>query len=313
MKYFAQIKREDITRDDCESAIDFLLRNTMPEYLEFINHLESMLDDYPENHREELISRMKVKGYDDSFNSAFFELFLYCKYKAKGFHIEIHPGQGTHVDFFMKRDEVQFELEAFTTESIPTTLKKIERQKAELEIYLNRNIQSEECYLRMNIIRYDGSNIKKSNVKAYLNKFIKSSLTKDIYIDEDLEIEFEKMNRKKIHYKNNIIEVNGPFDIAYSSETTLNVLRKKLKKYDSNAYPLIFAINSLVLINEVHKDHIRENLRELCSPNKNSSLSAVLMFNRVFYGNLKYQTVEPHIFINRNAKNQFKDLIILSR
>lgn len=114
---FSQYCRQDLSAKlSGESSFAFLDRSARVEIQSVRDKLESIILEYPNEEMFELISRLR-SGNDQHFNSAFFELLLYCGLTRLGYGLQPHPvlanGSSKRPDFLVTAPNgTRFYLEA---------------------------------------------------------------------------------------------------------------------------------------------------------------------------------------------------------
>src|SRR5437016_5216462 len=96
-----------------ESQLEFLNRSGS----EYSADVRSLLDDWLDHVPDAARASMEgaLRGDNDAFQSAFWELYLHDAYRRSGYSVEIHPdvpGTGNHPDFRIERGAERFYLEA---------------------------------------------------------------------------------------------------------------------------------------------------------------------------------------------------------
>lgn len=89
--------------------------------------------------------RGAVRGDDRQSESAFWELYLHEAYLRSGHEVEIHPelpGQRTHPDFRMVRDDQVFYLEAVSVGQLPAEIAEVRRLDAVHQILANLQVEN---------------------------------------------------------------------------------------------------------------------------------------------------------------------------
>jgi hypothetical protein len=88
---------DDFERTDLDFAaygegnFSFLNRSTQPKFADARQIIENWFSHYPTHGQAELASRFRDKNTPQSFDSAFFELFLHEFFVRGGFRVEVHP------------------------------------------------------------------------------------------------------------------------------------------------------------------------------------------------------------------------------
>ena len=111
---FKAIPQSQEAKMNGESTFEFLQRGGRPEAIEIRRWIESWFREYPEDHGEELSTRLQSKKFAE-FMSAYFELQVFSVLRRLGCDVEIHPDfEGTHgtVDFGVMHGKDSFYLEA---------------------------------------------------------------------------------------------------------------------------------------------------------------------------------------------------------
>ena len=116
MHVFSEGAREgDAPSDHLVGRFDYLDASARPEAARVRDLIEAWVDDYPEEHRPEMVRRLRSRS-DGLHNSAFFELFLHALLLRRGFAIiAIEPvmPNGRAPDFLVEApDGTRFYLEA---------------------------------------------------------------------------------------------------------------------------------------------------------------------------------------------------------
>jgi len=119
---------DDITRTDCDAAVygeshfSYLNRSNRLEFVAAREMIEDWFSRYPSHAQTELRSRLRDKNTPQSFDSAFFELFLHEFFIRAGCEVEVHPessGSTKRPDFFLRTPtSIRFYLEAITVTGI---------------------------------------------------------------------------------------------------------------------------------------------------------------------------------------------------
>lgn len=126
--------RLDGKRED-ESDFDYLNVSDRAEAGRVRDFLETCLREYPDEHRAEIIQRLRES--DIQFASAAFELFLYACFLRMGWTVDVHPevlkGNGKRPDFRVRTgSEEAFYVEATLARQFSDAELAAERRKAEV-------------------------------------------------------------------------------------------------------------------------------------------------------------------------------------
>lgn len=105
MRVFDSFNRSDLSFASYgEGNFSFLNRTNRPEFVAAREMIEDWFSRYPVSQQAELASRFRDKNTPESFDSAFFELFLHELFIKGGCGVEIHPlatGSAKRPDFLI--------------------------------------------------------------------------------------------------------------------------------------------------------------------------------------------------------------------
>lgn len=91
MRLFTDRERNDVGPAwYAESHFPYLDRTARDDFSAVRDIVEDWVAEYPRFHRRELISRLRTKD-DLQFTAAFFELYLYRLFTARGARVDVHP------------------------------------------------------------------------------------------------------------------------------------------------------------------------------------------------------------------------------
>jgi hypothetical protein len=137
-----------------ESEFESLSRAPLASFERVRNLIEDWLRHYPIKNINELLPRFRSRD-DSVFRSTFFELYLHELLLGLGFTIEVHPmlsQAGTHPEFLVfSQGEPAFYMEA-TCEFGPRVESSKEKLARTVIDYINKNLESSDFYLGVNIL-----------------------------------------------------------------------------------------------------------------------------------------------------------------
>lgn len=263
LKLFENIERPYLgPANNRENTYDYYNRSGRTDISIVRDKLEEWFSDIPNSEKSEMKERFKK-----SFDSVFYELFLFRLFRSLGFEITIHPtitGASTKPDFLIKKGDLEIYVEA-----------KISKDKSHMD---------EASENRLNQF-YDSLNkIKSPNFLLYIEKLNfktdKQPQTKSVikYFEEelkkiDLDILYSSIEKtglegiESIHYSNEQIDIEikpmpvipsargksdraigmFPFEsfMGGAEESLQDSINVKAKRYGKLDKPYLICINAL--------------------------------------------------------------------
>jgi len=246
-----------------ENAFDYYDTSDRKEIKEVRDVLNQWFAKYPIEEQSELKTR-----FIKTFSSAFFELFLYNLYSQLGCEIVIHPklkDSEKRPDFLMKKDSLEFYLEAKEMRSESSTSKSQKNMKNNVYDMLNQ-IDSPLFFLKINKLIIKSSeqpetkNLLKE-IKTWLDSLSMGNIERTIEFEglgklpmfkqENSKILVELTVRPKTEKTRNKPGVRpiGVYPVQVGYDDTVNLIKKSIKKkasrYGMLDKPYVVAINFL--------------------------------------------------------------------
>lgn len=245
-----------------ENAYDYYDRSARKNVSNIRKVLNKWFDNYPLPEKSELKSRFK-----NTFSSAFYELFIYTLFRHQGFEISIHPevpNSNKRPDFLLKKDGIEFYLEAKEAKDESTEQQSIKRRINQIYDSLN-TINSPNFFLRIEELllktQRQPSTKKIINSVEELAKSIDpdviAELIQNFGLDGSPRLQFEDANLKLVislipkghSFRNASGRPIGiyPFDSYWggAEESIKNSFAKKAKRYGKLGKPYIICINAV--------------------------------------------------------------------
>lgn len=157
-----------------ENTYDYYFRNARKDISIIRDTLNNWFNEYPVDEKKELKSRFKK-----SFDSAFYELFIFHFFKGLGFDIDIHPevpGSTKRPDFLIKKGDVEMYVEA-----------KVIKDKSDKEVSAERRLN--DFYDKFSKIKTFGFLLK---IDSLAFKTTSQPKTKNIITE--IEDQLERLN-----------------------------------------------------------------------------------------------------------------------
>lgn len=159
-----------------EDAFGYLNESNRPEAAEVRFFLEACLQSYPEQHRVELIRRLRES--DIQFASASFELFLHACFLQIGWTIEVHPevpgGNGKRPDFRVHTDTGDaFYVEATLAREFSDAELAAERRINEVLRAIN-DMPSPDFLLDIDVGGSPRTNVPRRNLRHQIRRWLES-------------------------------------------------------------------------------------------------------------------------------------------
>ena len=140
--------------ENAEGQFEYLNRSARPEWARVRAVMETWFADYPFEHRNDLVGRIRDDS-DAQHNSAYFELFLYTVFSRLGFAITVHPDSPTgkgNPDFLMKsEDTLPFHLEAKVVTGESERDMKDRKFREEIEDSINQ-IKTQDFFVSFRLV-----------------------------------------------------------------------------------------------------------------------------------------------------------------
>lgn len=263
MKLFDDFERtnhQPSTRQETE--YDFLNNSARPASRLVREKLNEWFENYPEDHRYEFRSRLKIE-----FHSPFFELFLHEVFLRLGATVELHPeigSKGKRPEFLATfLDRIQLTVEAtLCTEEDSRTQKR--RRRIDQVYDAIDQIDSPDFFVTVTRLREpEGKQIASSRVVAFLNRELalldpdelveeyekNGDIRKLEFTDKSGSIRFQVVPKKPEARNREDSRVVGMTPMIVrrgGSEKNLNrVLSQKGKHYGELNLPFLIAVNTL--------------------------------------------------------------------
>jgi hypothetical protein len=116
--------------------------------------LSEWVQDFPAEHRQELLGRLRSRSDPVDFYAAYWELFLHQLLKRGGFNVEYHPavlGTAKRPDFRAVRGDEVVYIEAKLIGNSADE-KRRQREKDEIWTELDRRVSSEQFFVRLGVL-----------------------------------------------------------------------------------------------------------------------------------------------------------------
>lgn len=137
MKLFEDKIREDYRRASFgDNTFDYYDNNQQVKIIEIRELLNKWFENYPEENKIDL-----KQNFKNSFNDAFYELFVHETFYRQGYTLKPHPSlenSAKKPDFLAKKGEEEFYIEATTVSSLSELEVKQENFKAQFIDELNK-------------------------------------------------------------------------------------------------------------------------------------------------------------------------------
>ncbi|MFL9996244.1 hypothetical protein PQR34_34625 [Paraburkholderia sediminicola] len=167
--------RLDGKRED-EGDFDYLNVSNRAEAARVRDFLESCLGEYPNEHRAEIIQRLRES--DIQFASAAFELFLYACFLRMGWTVDVHPevpdGNGRRPDFRVHTGTAEaFYVEATLARQFSDAELAAERRKAEVLRAID-DMPCPDFVLDLDVEGSPRTNVPRKNLRHRIRRWIDS-------------------------------------------------------------------------------------------------------------------------------------------
>lgn len=256
-----------------ENAYDFFNRSALPKFVVVKDKLEELFSQYPEEHKYELKKRFKK-----TFQSSFFELFLYSWFKGLGFSVKIHPDlgvSGKKPDFLVSKGRIEFVVEAQVVSGKSEEQANEERKKNEFYDHINKLrlngffIEIHELEFKSNnqpstralkaFLREEITKLDQNEIRERLNVGGFSNLNPIVYEDDDVRVVINPIPIDKVEDdEDNSKNIIGMWPMQFSSgrelESISKAILKKAKKYKKLGYPFLICINSHIIFMTSKRD-----------------------------------------------------------
>lgn len=259
---FDDVKRNDLNYSkNNENPYDFYNRSSRHQFVVVRELLNKWFSEYPNEEKLDLRNRFKK-----TFNSAFYELFLYQLFINLGFQIEIHPklpNTKKRPDFLIVKDDLEIYVEAKIDNDKSTDLIALDRKISQFYDDLNK-IKVKGFYFALSDLSLkDNSQPSAKKVIKFIEKefdklsteFINHiSLENDFdqmfyfhFEDENLSIKLTPIPADKSLKDEFIDNPIGMYPIKTftgSGEQSMeNSIKKKAKRYGKFDKPFIVCLN----------------------------------------------------------------------
>jgi hypothetical protein len=258
---------DDITRNDLnysennENPYDFYNRSSRYKFVVVRELLNKWFSEYPDAEKNDLKNRFRK-----TFDSAFYELFLYKLFVNLGFQVQIHPKlphSKKRPDFLITKGELEIYVEAKIDYDKSTELIAIERKISQFYDDLNKlkvkgfYFALSELYLKNNsqpsakkVIKFIEKKIDKLNPEL-IKQLSKENHSDQIlcfhYDDDNLSIKITPLpvdNSLKDAFIENPIGMHPFKSFTGSGEQSMeNSIKKKAKRYGKLDKPFIVCLN----------------------------------------------------------------------
>lgn len=244
-----------------ENIYGYLNRSARKEIENVRDRLENWFSELPRNEKKEMKERFKK-----SFDSVFYELFLFQLFKCLGFTITLHPdipGSSKKPDFLLKKNNLEIYAEAKITKYQSQSDEANERRVNEFYDTLNK-MKSENFYLFIRKLKFKTKNQPQTKgLIKFLEEKLKNLYVNDLYdamsagkyseapqlkySDEQLEIVVVPLPanpdaRGKINRPVGILPLQTIFDGA--EESLENSISTKANRYGKLDKPYLICINA---------------------------------------------------------------------
>lgn len=186
MHIFDDIKRTyQGPAENAEGQFAYLNRSALPEWAKVRAVMENWFAEYPPEHRNDLVSRIRDDS-DAQHNSAYFELFLYTVFSRFGFSITIHPDSPTgkgNPDFLMKSEEIPpFYLEAKVVTGESEQSIRHRRFWEEIQDFINQE-KSVDFFLRVHLLSNPSTQPPLKKIRTAVRNYIDSANRDEKWFD----------------------------------------------------------------------------------------------------------------------------------
>jgi hypothetical protein len=288
MKLFEDKIRDDYRRASYRDNIfDYYNDNQQTKIAEIRELLNKWFSNYPEENKIEL-----KQNFKNSFNDAFYELFVHETFYRQGYMLEVHPqleNSKRKPDFLARKGEEEFYIEATTVSSLSELEVKQENFKAQFIDELNK-MNSPFFWLGLEKLEFKKSNFPK------VGKLRKA-----------LENELNKINPADIEIgQKNTLKTNH---LKYEDENLLVVLSLFIKSEAVKNKEGIRAIGfefSPVTIKNANEDpdKILKNFKDKATRYGILNKPFIICLNLDFHFNIKYDV--DWAFYNTNSFNSIE-------
>ena len=260
---------DDVIRNDLnysknnENPYDFYNRSSRYKFVVVRELLSQWFSQYPEEEKKELKNRFKK-----TFDSAFYELFLYHLFINLGFQVEIHPklpDSKKRPDFLIIKDKLEIYVEAKVDYDKSSGLIATERKISQFYDDLNKlkvkgfYFAVEDLDLKNNsqpsakkVIKFIEKEIDKLNPEFRENILQENNFDQIpcfLYDDETISLKITPLPTD-ISLKDKIIENPigmSPFKLLTDSgeQSMENSIKKKAKRYGKLDKPFIVCLNAI--------------------------------------------------------------------
>ena len=315
-----------------ENHFKYLNISDRKEYSEIRRLLSKWFNEYPDKEKNEFKSRF-CSNNDISFNSSFFELYLYNLLRTEKYKIKVHPELGncpSKPDFLASTESEEFYLEAVVSEG------KSEKEKSKENLFNNfvdviNQIETKKYFLSLSVRGLPNKPVPSKRIKETVQKEL------DLLDPKLLDLSIETGDFKKlpiwefntdgfkfeiqpmpIKRKNESTFISKPVAmVSYgmkfprTEEYVLKTLKNKVNKYKNINKPIILAFN--LLDNSFSKEDMAEFLFDKNKQNsfwgnsnnyKNTRISGILFINNLFPWSVG--TYNLCLFINPFAKYKYE-------
>lgn len=260
---------DDITRNDLdysknnENPYDFYNRSSRYQFVIVRELLNKWFSEYPDDEKNDLKNRFKK-----TFDSAFYELFLYQLFVNLGFQVQIHPkllNSKKRPDFLIIKDNLEIYVEAKIDYDKSSNLIALERKISQFYDDLNKlkvkgfYFAISDLVLKNNsqpsakkIIKFIEKEIEKLNpelIKQLLQENDFDQMFCFHFDDENLTIKITPFPVDKPLKDKFIENPIGMFpfkSITDSGEQSMeNSIKKKAKRYGKLDKPFIVCLNAI--------------------------------------------------------------------
>lgn len=261
MNLFDDIERDyHLPKNESESSFEFFNRSARPAIERIRDKIEAWLTEYPSEHQEELVARLRT-----DFDSPWYELFLHQTFLHMGASLEIHPDVGDRnkrPEFLVTLDRQKLIVEATLFKEESTQEKNRNQRLAyvydeinKLDIPFFLNVRNVSCP--------SGYQFSPKRIKAFLERELSKIDPDDLLIDYRYDkspnlkfingsayIEFRVLPKSKDSRQKKTraigMKSSGTGMTFGTSEKRLRkALQAKGKRYGKLGLPYLIAANTL--------------------------------------------------------------------
>lgn len=248
-----------------EGTFQFLNRSARPLFGRVRRLLTKWVADLPEEVRRDLVPRLRSND-QQTFESAFWELYLYTAYVGSGYRLTVHPKvyeSTKHPDFMVDGKGTRFYLEAVRVGTTATELAE-EHRLQEVEAALAR-LRSDRFVLSLLHLAVGPNPLPtrplRAALKAWLDGLASDSVVADLshgsiferapkftWNHEGWRLGFQAIPRRTQAFSQDqsLVGMSGPgqAQLVDNISGLLRVLDDKANRYGSLDHPLVIAVMS---------------------------------------------------------------------